>query len=122
MGNTQNNLSITKFDKQKIFETKCKPHMQKFADCCKSYGIPFFVSACISNTKDGSMYATDAQLPDLCGVVLQDDKITSHLKINQGYEAKIPGPEFVIDMDQIDSSGDADGFFAGSNDFVDEED
>lgn len=101
MENEKQNLTI--FDKRSEWKEKCQPIFDRLTELCDTYGIPYFITACISNSSTDTEYVTDALLPDVKDMQLHDDHIRKHMQVFRGYEVRIPRQDVVLTMDDIDN-------------------
>ena len=96
---------ITIYNKQAVWDELCAPVLHELVILCSIHEIPLFVTACIRNDRNGSLYVNDMVNPDVRGIVLKEDHIPKHLAVMCGYDVCLPDKSGEIpqmeDMDEI---------------------
>ena len=103
---------LTEFDMHDVFDAEVAPLLKQLKAVCKVHKIPFFFSACIENSEEGSEYFHDGNLCGSNQIVLKDDKITDFLRILCGFRLRVdektkeysytlPGEDIELDMDSL---------------------
>lgn len=76
----------TVFDESAYFESKIKSKLHDIKLMCEARNIPFYATACIANTKDGSSYHSEAFVPEASGIKLKDDRFVKHVNVDLGFD------------------------------------
>lgn len=93
---------ISEFDKKKIWDEECQELVDTLRKKCIVYGIPFFWTACVKNTKTESVYMSNGVITGGNGIELYDDRLTRHLLVNVGFDAVPHEEKIEIQMDSPD--------------------
>lgn len=99
------NKIITEFDRQNIYEKEAEPLLKQLEVVLRANMIPFFFSACVKNSEEGSEYVHEGNLCGSNRIVLKDDKITDYVRVlcgfkietqDEGYTINPPGEDIEI--------------------------
>ena len=60
-----------------------------------------FVTVCIKNTEDKTVYEKEMISAATCGYQLADNQIAKHINVTLGFDTVQSTPEMVLDMDDI---------------------
>lgn len=96
------NAQITAFDLQTVYNNELEPLIRKMGQVCATYKLPMFVSCCVKNTKEGSLYKNNAVTADTHGMVLAHDYFPDFLRILLGGKATVfepPKDDFDYEVD-----------------------
>lgn len=93
----------TLFDQTETWERECRPILDELIQKCRLYRIPFFWTACTSNTPCGTTYRRDCAGPAGMGLALKDDQISRHLAVSRGFLTVPPSTGDTV----LDSESDA---------------
>ena len=75
------------FDKEKEYKELCKKFkIEDFIEECRSEKIPFFITACVKNDENGSIYLSDASATGSQDIELKDDHIIKHISVLNGFD------------------------------------
>ena len=74
------------YDKTDFFERDCRKLLDELVLMCSIHRIPFFWTAAVVNSVDGTEYISDAAAPASRQIVLADDKISKHLGVATGFD------------------------------------
>ena len=75
------------FDKEKEYKELCKKFkIEDFIEECRSEKIPFFITACVKNDENGSIYLSDASATGSQNIELKDDHIIKHISVLNGFD------------------------------------
>lgn len=78
------------FNKERIYEKEIRPLAESLSKACRRNNIPFFWAVCVKNGKEGAKYESDVLTPPAVDITLDDDRISRHLAIVQGFEVMRP--------------------------------
>ena len=95
-------VQVTAFDLQTVYNNELDPLVKKMVQVCATYKIPVFISCCVKNTKEGSVYKNNAVSADTHGIVLARDYFPDFLKILLGGKATVfepPKDDFDYEVD-----------------------
>lgn len=85
--------------KNQNYEKELEIIMQKFTALCYRNGIPCFITAAIENTVDGkTRYISDFVSPDKVKIDLNDDQISRHVAVCNGFHTKLPDEPIEMDF------------------------
>ena len=90
------------FDKEKVFEEKCGQLLRDLVHACSLEKIPFFFTACVKNSFDGSVFVNDAVNTGSRDIHLCDDQIANHMAVARGFDVIPRRQQVEINMDEID--------------------
>lgn len=87
------------YNKTSVYRSDIEPLVKKLASLCYENGLPCFISVALSNTSDGkTAYASDLVSPDKVQVSLNDDQISRHVNILNGFHTKLPEDPVTLDL------------------------
>lgn len=87
------------YNKSSIYHSEIEPLVQKLSVLCYEKGLPCFISVALSNTEEGhTEYASELISPDKVRVALNDDHISRHVNILNGFQTKLPDDPIVLDF------------------------
>lgn len=89
---------ITEFDNSDIFQCEIEKRMEELKILCNKYRIPMFISMCIKNDKNGSVYKSDMVGTVSNEIYLKDDKIPHYVNVLNGFDTVPPQTDFEIEM------------------------
>lgn len=95
-------VQVTAFDLQTVYNNELEPLIRKMGQVCATYKLPMFVSCCVKNTKEGSLYKNNAVTADTHGMVLAHDYFPDFLRILLGGKATVfepPKDDFDYEVD-----------------------
>ena len=104
---TENTDELTVFDRTEAYKKNVEPLVKKIKNECSVLHIPFFFSACVKNSEEGSVYKNESHPCGSGGYKLKDDRITPHLGITLGFRAVPKTSMEEIMMDEIESEDSA---------------
>ena len=74
------------FDKTEEYNKILSGLMHNVIKYCSANGIPVFISACIKNDKDGSLYKSDMVSAASADIKLKDDKLVKFVNVLNGFD------------------------------------
>ena len=74
------------FDKTEEYNKILSGLMHNVIKYCSANGIPVFISACIKNDKDGSLYKSDMVSAASADIKLIDDKLVKFVNVLNGFD------------------------------------
>lgn len=77
---------ITEFDKDAVYKSKIEPAVTELVKLCTIYGIPMYITCCVSNDATGTEYRNNCVSAETRGLNLTDDNIQKHLCIQLGFD------------------------------------
>lgn len=83
-------METTYYDRKSIYEEKVKPLVNQIEEICRLNGIPFFFTAAVKNSADGTEYVNKAMTALPMNIYLKDDKLVEHVKVSAGFEVVVP--------------------------------
>lgn len=87
------------YNKSTIYHTEIEPVVKKLTALCYEKGLPCFISVALANNDEGwTDYASDLVSPDKVNVELNDDHISRHVNILNGFHTKLPDEPVVLDF------------------------
>lgn len=87
------------YDKKDIFDSEIQTHLSKLVSLCYEKGLPCFVSVAVSNTESGGTeYISDLVSPGKIGIELNDDHISRHVNVLNGFHTKLPDEPVILDL------------------------
>lgn len=87
------------YNKKSVYQEEIEPIVRKLTTLCYERGIPCFVSVALSNEESGGTeYASDLVSPDKVRVELNDDHISRHVNVLNGFHTKIPDEPVILDL------------------------
>ena len=82
---------MNEFNKTSTYDSQIAPAANALVDLCYKHGIPMFFSAAVANTDDGATeFRTEYVSASKVGVTLQDDQLSRHVNVNNGFDTVIP--------------------------------
>lgn len=78
------------FDKRAEFKEHVAPIVAKLEKTCIEHEIPFYFSAAVENSPDGTQYEERARTAGPYGLILTDDQLVNHVKVSAGFEVIVP--------------------------------
>ena len=94
-----NDIEYTEIHEREYFETECKPLLDELCKKCGAKGIPFFFSAAVENSAEGTEYIANGVMTKSRNIELKNDHIKYHMMVNDGCVAKPAAKELEILMD-----------------------
>lgn len=91
----------TPFNKTNEYKTLVAEKIMELKQLCHMYKIPMFVTVCIKNTEDKTVYEKEMISAATCGYQLADNQIAKHINVTLGFDTVQSTPEMVLDMDDI---------------------
>lgn len=87
------------YDKSSVYASDIEPLVKKLTALCYEKGLPCFVSVALSNNDEGwTDYASDLVSSDKVNVELNDDHISRHVNVLNGFHTKLPDEPIVLDF------------------------
>lgn len=77
---------VTPFDKSATYKTHIEPLITELTKQCTIHNIPMFVTCCIANHNDGSVYKNQAVTADAHGLNLADDDVQKYICLKLGFD------------------------------------
>ena len=72
-------------NKNIIFDEKIKPKIDEINQICSVYGVPYFASFCLLDSKEGTIYENYMYGSISNGIHLKDDQIRKHINVANGF-------------------------------------
>ena len=87
------------YNKASVYHSEIEPLVQKLSSLCYEKGLPCFITVALSNTEEGwTEYASDLVSPDKVSVELNDDHISRHVNVLNGFHNKLPDEPVILDF------------------------
>lgn len=86
------------YDYKKEFKAQCLPHIIKLKQWATSYGVPFYMTFAVKNSKTETEYMTSKQIPPETGLELADDMIRKIILAERGFDLMVNNLD-TFDMD-----------------------
>lgn len=94
-------IKYTEIHEREYFLKECKPLLDELVKKCGAKGIPFFFSAAVENSENGTEYIANGVMTKSRNIELRDDHIKYHMMVNDGCIAKPAAEEIEIFMDMF---------------------
>lgn len=78
--------SVTEFDASEIYEKEILDLITKLRIVCNRNKVPMFVSVCIQNNKNESVYKNEMVGAASSGITLKDDKLVKYVNVLNGFD------------------------------------
>lgn len=90
---------LTDFDKSDVFELEIEPKIESLVQACNKHHIPFFMTACIKNNQNESVYKTDMYASASNEIKLKTDYFPRLVNVMNGFATVPPLDDLEIDYD-----------------------
>ena len=91
----------TPFNKRKEYESVIEEKVIELKKLCHIHRIPMFITVCIENSANETMYEKEMISAATCGYEMADDQIAKHVNVSLGFDTIQPSSEMVLDMDDV---------------------
>ena len=86
------------YDKSQEYEGEIKKIVQKLATLCYEKHMPMFCCVAVTNANGETQYRAESVTPDKAGVHLNDDQISRHINVLQGFITRLPDEPIVLEL------------------------
>lgn len=86
------------FDKSQEYEGEIKKLVQRLASLCYEKRLPMFCCVAVANSDTGTEYRAESVTPDKAGVHLNDDQISRHINVLQGFVTRLPDDPIILEL------------------------
>ena len=93
----------TPFNKSNEYKTLLADKILDIKKICHIHKIPMFITVCVVNTENESIYEKEMISAATCGCELADNQIAKHVNVTLGFDTVQHTPEMTLDMDEIGS-------------------
>lgn len=83
-------MDYTEYDKREAFKEEIAPLIDKLDELCGALQIPFYFTAAVANNEVGTTYESRARTAVPMGVLLMNDLMVNHVKVNAGFDVVFP--------------------------------
>lgn len=90
----------TTFNKRNEYESLILGKVEEIKRLCHMHKIPMFITVCVENTKDKTVYEKEMISASTCRYELIDDQIAKHVNVSLGFNTIQPSQEEIFDMDE----------------------
>lgn len=87
------------FDKEDVFNKKCKEKLDELIELLEEEQIPCFFSIAVKNDDKGTKYINSGVMTGSNAINLKDDQIKRHLAVAAGFITVPKQQEVVMDSD-----------------------
>ena len=91
----------TPFNKNSEYKTILADKVMELKQLCHMYKIPMFVTVCVKNTEEKTIYEKEMISAATCGYELTDNQIAKHVNVTLGFDTVQSTPEMDFDMDDV---------------------
>ncbi len=91
--------TVTIFEKEDVFNKKCKEKLDELIELLGEEQIPCFFSIAVKNDDKGTRYVNGGVMTGSNAINLKDDQIKHHLAVAAGFIAVPKQQEIVMDSD-----------------------
>ena len=90
------------FDKRKLYEEQIESKVIELKQLCHMHKIPLFISLCLANNAQETIYEKEMVSSATCNYELTDDQIIKHVNVTLGFDTIQPTSEAVLEMDDME--------------------
>ena len=91
----------TIFNKRTEYESLIEEKVMELKKLCHIHRIPIFITVCVENTADKTLYEKEMISAATCGYEIADDQIAKHVNVTLGFDTIQPSSDMDIDMDDV---------------------
>lgn len=92
----------TLFDKRKEYEALVMEKVIELKRICHMEKIPMFITVCVENTANETIYEKEMVSAATCDYDLTDDQIAKHVNVSLGFDTLQPSVEDALNMDDME--------------------
>ena len=92
------------FDKSLTYRSHIMPLVEQLKEELEKQEIPYFMTFCVANNKDDSVFHQEGASSEVFGRELTKDQIKEHIKVANGFKAVPDGGALSMSIDMGDTT------------------